>query len=123
MTDKQKILNLIAQTIFNKKGFNILVLDVRNFSSLADYYVIAEGTVDRHVKSLGTAVIDVVQPEYKPFHTEGTQTGDWVVIDFVDIIVHLFTPELREKYALEQLWQDAEIVDVNIDLTSKGLEH
>jgi ribosome-associated protein len=122
MTDKQEVLNLIAQTIFNKKGFNILVLDVRNFSSLTDYYVIAEGTVDRHVRSIGTAIIDAVHPNYKPFHTEGTQAGDWVVIDFVDIIIHLFTPELREKYALEQLWHEAEIVDVKIDLTSKGLD-
>ncbi len=110
-----KQLTVIAQTIFDKKGFNILVLDVRNICTLTDYFIIAEGTVDRHVKAISSAIVDqLAQDDTYPLHIEGEQAGDWVVLDYSDLIVHLFTPELRERYALEELWQKGKIVDVDI---------
>lgn len=109
------ILNTIAQTIFDKKGFNILGLDVRGISTLTDYYVIAEGNIDRHVRAISFAIKDKLREEgLEPFHVEGEQTGDWLVMDYGDIIIHLFMPEVREKYALEELWNEAKIVDVKI---------
>lgn len=112
-----KILNSFAQSIFDKKGFNILVLDVRHISSMTDYVIIAEGTVDRHVKAISNAIVETGKPlGYTPWHVEGGQFGDWIVIDFGDIIIHLFVPELREKYALEELWKRGSIIDVNIDI-------
>lgn len=118
-----KILNLIAQSIYDKKGFNIFVLDVRNISSMTDYVVIAEGTVDRHVKAISRAIFDAVRPEgWSPWHIEGDQNGDWIVVDFSDIVVHLFIPELREKYALEELWKKGSIIDVNIVPNSGGMK-
>lgn len=109
------LLNRIAQTIFDKKGMNILALDLRNVSNMTDYFLIAEGSVDRHVIGIYRAIIEDLQKEGRtPLHTEGEQVGDWVVIDYGDIIIHLFTPEMREKYALEQLWHEGKIADLSI---------
>lgn len=108
-------LNGIAQAIFDKKGMNILVLDVRDTCSMTDFFVIAEGTVDRHVRALSHVVVDFLDKQrISPLHLEGEREGDWVVIDYGDIVVHLFTPELREKYSLESLWREAKIVDVKL---------
>jgi len=111
-----KDLDRVAQAIYDKKGFNTLVLDVRDVSSMTDFFIIAEGTVDRHVKALSHNIIDALSSDRKdPLHAEGQQEGDWVVLDYGDFIIHLFTPEFREKYALEQLWVKGLVVDVNID--------
>ncbi|KIA77956.1 Ribosomal silencing factor RsfS [Parachlamydia acanthamoebae] len=115
----EKILNVIAQAIFDKKGSNILALDVRDVSTLTDYFVIAEGTVDRHVTSIASTILDAVKPlGLTPLHVEG-KDGEWVIIDFGDILIHLFVPELREKYALESLFGKARIVDLVIDSSRK----
>ena len=110
-----KQLNDIAQSIFDKKGFNIIVLDVRVVSTMTDYFVIAVGTVDRHVKALSKTVIDSLAAQgIQPLFVEGEKVADWIVVDYGDVIVHLFIPELREKYALEELWHEGKIVDVDI---------
>jgi ribosome-associated protein len=115
-----KTLNVIAQTIFDKKGFNILALDVRGLSTLTDYFVIAEGNIDRHVRAIGLALKDkLTEIDQKPNHIEGDRIGDWLVMDYSDFIIHLFTPEFREKYAIEQLWKEAKIVDLNIVVTKE----
>jgi ribosome-associated protein len=109
------ILHTIAQTIFDKKGMNILALDVQGISSITDYVIIAEGTVDRHVIAIARAIQDALYPVgEKTVHVEGLQTGDWIVLDYVQIMVHLFMPGLRDKYQLEQLWKEGRIVDLNI---------
>jgi ribosome-associated protein len=113
----KKILDAIAQAIYDKKGFNILALDVREISTMADYCVIAEGTVDRHVKSLYAAVKDRLSQEEAPlYRAEGVKEGDWIVIDCGTIVIHLLVSEMREKYALEELWHKAKIIDVAIDV-------
>lgn len=119
----QKTLDTIAQAIFDKKGFNILALDVRGVSSLTDYYIIAEGNIDRHVRAIASAVMQTLDEcGHTPLHVEGDKQGDWVVIDSGDIIVHLLMPEYREKYGLEQLWKEARIVDLNIKLDPAELK-
>lgn len=116
-----KDLNRIAQVIYDKKGFNILVLDVRGICTMTDFFIIAEGTVDRHVKALSYAIIDeFAQTGQEPLHAEGQQAGDWVVLDYGDFVIHLFIPELRERYALEKLWNKGQIVDVTIDTTKSN---
>lgn len=114
-----KILERICQSLFDKKGFNILTLDVRGVSTLTDYFVIAEGNVSKHVQSLAREVVDVMREEgQRPIHVEGLTEGDWVVLDFADIVIHLFIPDFREKYALEKLWHEAKVVDVPIRVTA-----
>jgi ribosome-associated protein len=112
---KNKQLDLIAQTIFDKKGFNILALDVRGVSTMTDFFMIAEGTVDRHVQALARAIVDKVKEHgISPTHVEGMASGDWVVIDYTDIVIHLFMEDLRGKYALEELWKESKLVDLQI---------
>lgn len=118
-----KDLNRIAQVIYDKKGFNILVLDVRDICTMTDFFVIAEGTVDRHVRALSHAIIDEFSQRGKePIHVEGQQEGDWVVLDYADFVIHLFIPELREKYALEELWSEGQIVDVKIETVPNNVK-
>lgn len=110
-----RVLNIIGQILFDKKGFNILALDVRGISTLTDYFLIGEGNVDRHVIALAKEVIERLKQEGEvPAHVEGLDQGDWVVIDYLEIVVHLFKPGMREKYRLEELWREGEIVDLNL---------
>ncbi len=122
LKDDQTLLNTIAQTIFDKKGSNILALDLRGISSLTDYVVLAEGNVDRHVIAIAKAVEEALKEQgVTPFHVEGLQTGDWVVLDYLQVMVHLFMPGLRDKYQLEKLWQKGEIVDLHIETEKAAL--
>lgn len=116
MSDKQlQILNTIAQTIYDKKGMNILALNVKGVSSLTDYVLVAEGNVDRHVIAIAHSVMDVMRKEgERPFMVEGMEAGDWVVLDYLEYMVHLFMPGLREKYRLEELFRDGKIIDLQI---------
>lgn len=115
-------LNAIAQVIYDKKGFNILALDVQGLSSITDFLLIAEGNVDRHVTSIARAVVDELHEKgEKPVHVEGLQTGDWAVLDFGEIVVHIFSPGLRERYSLERLWSESKIVDLDIDISKPAI--
>ncbi len=124
MDQKIEKLNLIAQTIYDKKGFNILVLDVQGASTLTDYFIIAEGNVDRHLRAISLHLQDNLRKiGEKPWHVEGDQSDDWVVLDYCDFVIHLFTPDMREKYGLEQLWKEATVVDVNIKVPQNIMAH
>jgi ribosome-associated protein len=113
----QKLLNHIAQIIYDKKGTNIISLDVREVSTLTEYFVIAEGNVERHVAAIARALLDEREAfGISLFCMEGLSNGDWVVLDFGHIIVHLFKPELRELYALERIWNESSIVDLKLNL-------
>ncbi len=87
------------------KAQDILALDVRGLTSIADYMVIASGTSDRHVKSLASSVADTLKKAgCRPLGMEGETEGEWVLIDFGDVIVHVMLPQAREFYKLESLW-------------------
>ena len=115
-------LNAIAQVIYDRKGFNILALDVQGLSSITDFLLIAEGNVDRHVSSIGRAIIDELEERGEtPVHAEGLQTGDWAVLDYGEVMVHIFSPGLRERYSLERLWNESKIVDLEIDVSKSAI--
>ncbi len=116
MADNSKeILNIIAQTIFDKKGFNILALDVRGVTTLTDYILIAEGSVDRHVSAIAQEIVTTLKKKgEKPLSCEGLQTGDWVALDYLNYMVHLFMPGIRDKYSLEELFRDGKVIELNI---------
>jgi ribosome-associated protein len=115
--DPIQFLNQIAQILFDKKGTNILALDVQKVSTLTNFFIIAEGNVDKHVVALAKEVIKALKQEGEfPIHVEGMDQGDWVVIDYLELVIHLFRPGLREKYRLEELWREGEIVDLDITL-------
>lgn len=123
--NKDTIENLsgIAQAIYDKKGFNILVLDVRGISSLTDFVIIAEGNIDRHVKAVANSVKQSLDGlKINPLYVEGERSGDWIVIDCGEVVIHLMQPDFRERYSLEQLWRTAKIVDVNIKTDKSNQE-
>ena len=92
-----------------KKAENILVLDLRGLSTLTDYFVIASGTSEPHLRAIVEEIIRGVEEEYglSPEAIDGTWSSNWVVLDYYDVIVHIMRPETREYYSLETLWGDA----------------
>lgn len=112
-----ELLNIAAQELYDRKGFNILALDVREISSITDSILIAEGNIERHVTALSDSVIDKLREHgEKPVYVEGQEEGDWVIIDYIDFMVHVFTPEYREKYQLEVLWNKGKLIDLDISV-------
>ncbi len=99
---------LVVTAIEDRKGVRLHVIDLRGLSDAADFFVIASGTSDAHVRGLADGVVQAMAGAgLSPHHVEGVQTGRWVLLDFVDLVVHLFHPETRAFYQLERLWQDA----------------
>ena len=91
-----------------KNGFDIKILDLRTCSDVADYFVICSGSVDVHVKALADTIVDNLKERgVTVWHKEGTKALQWVLLDYVSVVVHIFQPETRKKFALEKLWGDA----------------
>lgn len=91
-----------------------MVLDLRGVTDMTDFFVIASGTSDTHVRALGEHVLEELKKEgTTAHHVEGTTQGRWVLLDYVDFVVHLFHPTLRGFYQLERLWSDAAVVPVS----------
>jgi ribosome-associated protein len=99
-----------ADAIFSKKGMDIVLLDVEGLFVLSDVFVIATGTSRPHVQSLADHVEEKMRDELdlKPLRSEGRTEAEWVLLDFGDIIVHLFQAAPRDFYGLERLWADSE---------------
>lgn len=117
------LLQLISHIIYEKKGFNTLAIDVQGLSSITDFLFIAEGNVDRHVTAMAKAIMERLEKEgEKPIHVEGLQTGDWIVLDYGEVMIHLFAPGLRERYSLERMWKECQIVDLEQDDLSNSFE-
>ena len=90
------------------KAHDVIVLDRRGISTATDYFVIAGGNSDVQVKAIAEHVVDELKKEgARPQHVEGLQGGRWVLIDYVDVVVHVFHPQARQFYQLENLWGDA----------------
>jgi ribosome-associated protein len=102
----------IADQITDKKGEDIVLLDLRKLTVIADYFVICSGSSERQLKTLVDTVTEMVKKEHQilPHHVEGKTESGWVLIDFGDIIVHVFAPATREYYDLEGFWQEAPVI-------------
>lgn len=94
-----------------RKGVDLTILDLHGVNDATDFFVIASGTSEGHVRGLADAVVDgLADHGVHCHHLEGASGGRWVLIDFVDFVVHLFHPEARNFYQLERLWGDAPVV-------------
>lgn len=99
---------VIAEVLDEKKAEDIVILDLRGRSNLTDYVVIATGLNERHAASLAHHVEKTLSAQGEEIHhKEGHRTGDWVVLDYVNVIVHIFNEDKRNYYDLERLWSDA----------------
>ena len=93
------------------KANDVVLLNLQGVTDMTDYFVIASGTSDTHVRSIGEHIIAEMKKEgVRVHHVEGVQQGRWVLLDFVDFVVHIFHPTLRSFYQIERLWSDAEVV-------------
>ena len=92
----------------DRKAQDMLVLDLRGISNATDFFFVVSGTSDTHVKSIADHIIDELKKDgVRPAHVEGLRTGRWVLVDYIDFVVHVFHPAAREFYQLERLWGDA----------------
>jgi len=93
----------------NKKAEDIVILDVRDLSSVTDYFVIASGTSEPHLRAIVDEITDQVGEEHglRPRAIDGTLQTAWVVLDYFDVIIHVMRKDVRERYDLETLWGDA----------------
>lgn len=97
-----------------KKAKSIKILDLRKLKSgFTDCFVICHGTSDRHVESIADSVEETVRKKLKekPWHIEGTERNEWVLIDYINVVAHIFVEPKRNSYAIEELWGDAEITE------------
>jgi len=92
----------------DRKARQIITLDLRGLSDATDFFIVASGTSDAHLRGLADAVLErLAAVGAHPHHVEGLTAGRWVLLDFIDFVVHLFHPETRAFYQLERLWNDA----------------
>lgn len=116
MQEVENIKDLVVKALEDLKAVNLVVIDVRGKTTVADYMVIASGTSDRHVKSLANNVLDEVKKAgITTLGIEGDKVGEWVLVDLADVVVHVMLPQTRDFYQLEKLWetQPAEAVAVS----------
>lgn len=110
--ESKKLALLCREFADNKKAENISVLDVRKVSSVTDYFVIASGTSQPHLRAIVEEISGKLRDDYdlRASRSEGSAAGNWVVLDYFDVIVHVMHAETRKHYDLEGLWGDAKVV-------------
>lgn len=105
---------LTARALSSKKGLDIKVIEIADVSVLADYMVIATGTSTTHVKALADEVeYQLDKAGVSVSHIEGYRSNTWILLDYIDVIVHVFSDEAREFYDLDRLWQDGKEIDIS----------
>lgn len=107
-TDFPDYVRRAAELALDLKAHDVMVLDLRGISTATDYFVLASGTSDVQVKAIADHVVDELKKQgVRPQHVEGLRGARWVLIDYVDLVVHVFHPQARDFYQLENLWGDA----------------
>jgi ribosome-associated protein len=107
-----QVMRAIA-AIDDKKGLDVVVLDLRKAAGFTDFFVIASGTNSRQIRAMADAVMEALAGEgVKPAHVEGYDRSEWILLDYFDFIVHIFAPETRVFYGLERLWGNADRIEV-----------
>jgi ribosome-associated protein len=107
----RKLALALAAALADKMGFDIRVLDLREASAFTDFFVIASGSSDRQVRALADAVLErAARLHAAPLGTEGLETCRWVLVDLGGVVVHLFQDKVRDYYALERLWGEADAI-------------
>ena len=107
--DSRKLALLCGELADQRKAEDIVVLDMRKISSVTDYFVLASGTSEPHLRAIAEEIMDSLKDDYhlRPHAVDGTLQTAWVVLDYFDVIVHIMRPDVRERYDLEGLWGDA----------------
>lgn len=103
-----ELADIISEHIFSKKGFDVVIIDLRKLVTFTDYFVVCSADSDVQVKAIADQVDKALSDEgIKCWHREGLKALSWVLMDYVDVVVHIFKKDAREFYNLEKLWGDA----------------
>ncbi|MFN3870376.1 MAG: ribosome silencing factor [Aquificaceae bacterium] len=113
MQDSRELLKTIRDILEDKKAEDITILDVSRHTNIADYFIIATANSQVHARALANYLLEELEKrKVKPDHVEGQEEANWILLDFIDIIVHIFLKEWREYYDLEWLYSSAERVSL-----------
>jgi ribosome-associated protein len=108
MSDLKQLTKLVLDTLDDNKAIDVVELDVSDMTEVIDTMVICSATSSRHAKTLADKLVQATKDhDFRPLSIQGTDDGEWVLIDLLDIVVHIMLPEAREFYSLEKLWSTA----------------
>ncbi|MBP3326309.1 MAG: ribosome silencing factor [Coprococcus sp.] len=114
MSNSKEMVKTAYEALSDKKAFNIKILDIKEISTVADYFIIADGTNKNQVQAMCDNVEDFMQKAgFKPKSIEGYSEGGWILLDYYDIIVHIFSDESRHFYNIERIWSDGKTVAID----------
>jgi ribosome-associated protein len=112
--DSQKLIDSITEAMLDKKAEDVTVLDVRGLTTLTDYFVVCHANADVQIKAIANGIMKNVKDELgeNEWRKEGLDTRRWVILDYVNVVVHIFNKQQREYYGLERMWNDAKITHI-----------
>jgi len=114
--DSKQLSEVVAQGMLEKKAVDVIILDLRKVkSAVTDFFVICSGNSDTQVDAITDSVEEEVHKRLgqNPWHKEGKENREWILLDYVDVVVHVFKKDRRQFFALEDLWGDAEVIKVD----------
>ena len=113
---------MCAEAALEKKALDVIVLDLRRLDAVTDFFVVCTADVDQHARAIARNIEDRVHETTgdRLFHREGMEALNWVLLDYVDVVVHIFKPSFREFYKIEDLWGDAEMLTVPDNVQAKS---
>ena len=116
--DAQSLARTAARLTLNKRAEDVMILDLRELDGVCDYFFICSGSSEVQVKAIAEAVEDGLRERgVRPWHIEGFESRRWVLLDYVEVVVHVFHEKTREYYMLDRLWGDARSVDLGLEST------
>lgn len=111
MDNSKKMVKLVFEGLEDKKGEDIQVIEIKDISVIADYFIIANGSNSQQVDALVDSVKDkMARAGYEPLRVEGVRSASWILLDYGDVIVHVFSKEDRLFYNLERIWRDGKVI-------------
>lgn len=112
--DSKSLVETVIKGMKNKKAIDITVMDVSDLTTLTDFFVICSGTSDTQIKAIADSVEEALlkQTGEKPWKKEGIQARNWIILDFINIVVHVMSKEKREYYSIERVWNDARVTHI-----------
>lgn len=114
-SDSVDLVHQITEGLLEKKGKEIKVLNVSELTALTDYFVVCHGTSDTQIRALANSVLDKVKQSTgeNAWQQEGMDARNWIIIDYVNVVVHIFAEEKRDYYGIERMWNDAAVTEVS----------
>ena len=111
--NSRQIAQLVAEAALSRRANDVAILDLRGIASFTDFFVICSGNSDTHLEGISNAILEKLEENaVEIWHKEGNRSDNWILLDYVDVVVHLFLREAREFYNLERLWADAPTVEL-----------